>query len=61
MADAVLSEEPWFGYYWGPTVPLGKYDMTKIDLGEVNDESTPATRTPTPTIPAFPTFRPRRS
>ncbi len=38
MADAVLSEEPWFGYYWGPTVPLGKYDMTKIDLGEIDDE-----------------------
>ncbi len=38
MADAVLNEEPWFGYYWGPTVPLGKYDMTKVDLGEVNDE-----------------------
>jgi len=38
MADAVMEEEPWFGYYWGPTVPLGKYDMTKVDLGEVNDE-----------------------
>ena len=38
MADAVLNEEPWFGYYWGPTVPLGKYDMTKVDLGEVNEE-----------------------
>ncbi|MDR9426705.1 MAG: ABC transporter substrate-binding protein [Salibaculum sp.] len=38
MADAVLNEDPWFGYYWGPTVPLGKYDMTKVDLGEVDDE-----------------------
>ncbi|MEQ8366521.1 MAG: glycine betaine ABC transporter substrate-binding protein, partial [Roseicyclus sp.] len=38
MADAVLEEEPWFGYYWGPTVPLGKYDMTKVDLGEVKDD-----------------------
>ena len=38
MADAVMNEEPWFGYYWGPTVPLGKYDMTKVDLGEVNPE-----------------------
>ena len=37
-ADAVLEEEPWFGYYWGPTVPLGKYDMTKVDLGEVKDD-----------------------
>ena len=38
MADAVMEEEPWFGYYWGPTVPLGKYDMTKVDLGPVDDE-----------------------
>jgi glycine betaine/proline transport system substrate-binding protein len=38
MADAVMEEEPWFGYYWGPTVPLGKYDMTKVDLGEVDEE-----------------------
>lgn len=35
MAAAVTDKEPWFGYYWGPTVPLGKYDMTKVDLGEV--------------------------
>jgi glycine betaine/proline transport system substrate-binding protein len=38
MADAVMQEEPWFGYYWGPTVPLGKYDMTKVDLGPVKPE-----------------------
>jgi glycine betaine/proline transport system substrate-binding protein len=38
MADAVMAEEPWFGYYWGPTVPLGKYDMTKVDLGPIDDE-----------------------
>ncbi|NMT62429.1 ABC transporter substrate-binding protein [Marinobacter orientalis] len=38
MASAVQSEEPWFGYYWGPTVPLGKYDMTRVDLGEYKPE-----------------------
>jgi len=38
MADAVLEEKPWFGYYWGPTVPLGKYDMTKVDLGPVKED-----------------------
>lgn len=38
MASAVEDEEPWFGYYWGPTVPLGKYDMTRVDLGEVNED-----------------------
>jgi glycine betaine/proline transport system substrate-binding protein len=34
MASAVQSEEPWFGYYWGPTVPLGKYDMTRVKIGD---------------------------
>ena len=38
MASAVQSEEPWFGYYWGPTVPLGKFDMTRVDLGEYKPE-----------------------
>ena len=38
MADAVMEEKPWFGYYWGPTVPLGKYDMTKVDLGPVKED-----------------------
>ena len=38
MASAYSNEEPWFGYYWGPTVPLGQYDMTKVDLGEVDME-----------------------
>lgn len=36
MASAYESEEPWFGYYWAPTVPLGKYDMTRVKLGEVD-------------------------
>lgn len=39
MASAVQNEEPWFGYYWGPTVPLGKFDMTRIDLGEYDAEA----------------------
>jgi glycine betaine/proline transport system substrate-binding protein len=38
MASAYEDEEPWFGYYWGPTVPLGQYDMTKVDIGEVNPD-----------------------
>ncbi|MEA1080597.1 ABC transporter substrate-binding protein [Marinobacter qingdaonensis] len=38
MASAVQNQEPWFGYYWGPTVPLGKFDMTRIDLGEYKAE-----------------------
>lgn len=39
MASAVESDEPWFGYYWGPTVPMGKYDMTRVELGEVDEEA----------------------
>ena len=38
MASAVQKQEPWFGYYWGPTVPLGKYDMTRVDLGKIKPE-----------------------
>lgn len=38
MASAVQDGEPWFGYYWGPTVPMGKYDMTRVKLGELNEE-----------------------
>jgi glycine betaine/proline transport system substrate-binding protein len=38
MGSAVEDQEPWFGYYWGPTVPMGKYDMTRVDLGEVKEE-----------------------
>ncbi|RZU98226.1 glycine betaine ABC transporter substrate-binding protein [Spiribacter vilamensis] len=38
MASAYQNKEPWFGYYWGPTAPLGKYDMVSIDLGEYKPE-----------------------
>jgi glycine betaine/proline transport system substrate-binding protein len=36
MASAYQNQEPWLGYYWGPTVPLGQYDMTRVDLGGVD-------------------------
>ena len=38
MASAYESEEPYFGYYWGPTAPLGKYDFVSVDLGPYNEE-----------------------
>lgn len=38
MASAVQAEEPWFGYYWAPTVPFGKYDLTRVKLGEYKPE-----------------------
>lgn len=37
MGSAVTSNEPWFGYYWGPTVPLGKYPMTRVALGAYDE------------------------
>ena len=33
MASAYENEEPWFGYYWGPTAPLGRYNMVAVDMG----------------------------
>ncbi len=38
MASAYEDREPWIGYYWGPTALLGRYDMVKVDLGEVKPE-----------------------
>ena len=38
IASAFADNEPWFGYYWGPTAVLGKYKMTKVDIGSVNAE-----------------------
>ena len=38
MASAYESREPWFGYYWGPTAVLGRYDMTAVDMGPYDPE-----------------------
>jgi glycine betaine/proline transport system substrate-binding protein len=57
MAAAYQSEEPWFGYYWGPTTPLGMFDMTSIDLGEYDEEAHQANQNadaPNPLPSAFP-------
>ncbi len=57
MASAYQSEQPWFGYYWGPTTPLGKFDMTSIDLGEYDEAAHLANQnpeTPNPKPSAFP-------
>lgn len=57
MASAVESEEPWFGYYWGPTVPMGKYDMTRVELGAYDEEAFEPLQnpdTPDPQVSEFP-------
>lgn len=33
IASAFADEEPWLGFYWGPTSILGQYPMTLVDLG----------------------------
>ena len=33
MASAYENEEPWFGYYWGPTAILGRYNMVAVGMG----------------------------
>ena len=36
IAAAFADNKPWFGYYWGPTAVLGNYEMTKVDIGDVD-------------------------
>lgn len=36
IAAAFEDKAPWFGYYWGPTAVLGKYPMTRVDIGDVD-------------------------
>jgi glycine betaine/proline transport system substrate-binding protein len=38
IAAAFEDQEAWFGYYWGPTAVLGKYEMTKVDIGPADLE-----------------------
>ncbi|WP_118132732.1 ABC transporter substrate-binding protein [Oceanicella sp. SM1341] len=57
MAAAYGDEEPWFGYYWGPTTPLGKFDMVKVDLGGYDEAAHEANQnpdTPDPKVSDFP-------
>ena len=39
IAAAFENEEPWFGYYWAPTSVLGRYPMTRVDIGEFDEEA----------------------
>ncbi|WP_407947404.1 ABC transporter substrate-binding protein [Paracoccus xiamenensis] len=38
IARAFNRDEGWLGYYWAPTAILGKYEMTKLELGVENDK-----------------------
>jgi glycine betaine/proline transport system substrate-binding protein len=37
IARAFNRDEGWLGYYWAPTAVLGKYDMTRLELGVEQD------------------------
>lgn len=39
IAAAYEDKEPWFGYYWAPTKVLGKFDMTKVEIGPIDAEA----------------------
>jgi glycine betaine/proline transport system substrate-binding protein len=57
MASAYEDGEPWFGYYWAPTALLGKYDMTRVDLGAYDEAIHEANRNPenpNPQVSDFP-------
>ena len=57
IASAYTDKEPWFGYYWAPTAVLGKYPMTKIEIGDVDVEIHAANQeegNPNPGISDFP-------
>ncbi len=38
IAEAYDAKKPWFGYYYGPTAILGKYNMVQVDVGPVSKE-----------------------
>ncbi len=38
IAAAYENQEPWFGYYWGPTAVLGQYSMTKVTIGDIDTD-----------------------
>jgi glycine betaine/proline transport system substrate-binding protein len=57
MSAAYQSKKPWFGYYWGPTTPLGKFEMTSVDLGKYDEAIHTANQnanTPAPKASSFP-------
>lgn len=57
MAAAYENREPWFGYYWGPTAVLGRYNMIAVDMGPHIPEIHECNQTQdcaTPGISAYP-------
>ncbi|MEO1649379.1 MAG: ABC transporter substrate-binding protein [Pseudomonadota bacterium] len=38
IAAAFADKKPWFGYYWEPTAILGKFPMTRVNIGPVDEK-----------------------
>ncbi|MCL3883911.1 ABC transporter substrate-binding protein [Marivita sp. GX14005] len=51
LAAAYENREPWFGYYWEPTAIMGRFDMTMVDIGDVDLEAHEANLDPDVTDP----------
>jgi glycine betaine/proline transport system substrate-binding protein len=57
IAAAAEDEAPWFGYYWAPTAVIGKYPLTKIEIGPIDEEIHLANQdvdNPSPGVSDFP-------
>lgn len=44
LVEAYLGKDPWFGYFWGPTVVLGRFEMTRVRLAPAGVEEFPIAR-----------------
>ncbi|MDB6180360.1 ABC transporter substrate-binding protein [Paracoccus fistulariae] len=59
IARAFNRDEGWLGYYWAPTAILGKYEMTRLELGvdhnrEAWDSCTVVNNCPEPELNEWP-------
>ena len=57
IGAAYAAKEPWFGYYWTPSLVMGKFPMVQVDLGP-HDPSKQASNSDkdcaTPTMQSWP-------
>lgn len=58
IAAAYEEKKPWFGYYWGPTAVLGKYEMVKVALGDIDETVHTANQNQENTEPGVSDFPP---
>jgi len=58
IASAYEDKKPWFGYYWAPTAVLGKYPMTKIAIGSIDEDAHLANQTADNANPGVSDFPP---